>query len=192
MNLFPFPSPLEQCTKLKGTSAIDAKEEVEKGTSPIDLGQQSGDLVVVESGLPTDPSLQSSSPKTPGPSNLHTTTKDHIQSEDLKLGMDSSTDRQLKESPEGEGFKAAESKVENVNRNAFSAAGDGPKSRDAETDGNRESGADGNGLEKTPSSESPSTTADVDAESKHAQKRGSTKRHGKGNVFKTNPISIEN
>uniref|UniRef100_A0A8K9X9K2 Inverted formin-2 n=1 Tax=Oncorhynchus mykiss TaxID=8022 RepID=A0A8K9X9K2_ONCMY len=171
--------PGEQCTKLKGTSAIDAKEEVEKGTSPIDLGQQSGDPVVVESGLPTDPSLQSSSPKTPGPSNLHTTTKDHIQSEDLKLGMDSSTDRQLKESPEGEGFKAAESKVENVNRNAFSAAGDGPKSRDAETDGNRESGADRNGLEKTPSSESPSTTADVDAESKHAQKRGSTKRHGK-------------
>ncbi|XP_052379765.1 inverted formin-2-like isoform X34 [Oncorhynchus keta] len=171
--------PGEQCTKLKGTSAIDAKGEVEKGTSPIDLGQQSGDPVIVESGLPTDPSLQSSSPKTPGPSNLHTTTKDHIQSEDLNPGMDSSTDRQLKKSPEGKGFKAAESKVENVNRNAFSAAGDGPKSRDAETDGNRESGADGNGLEETPSSESPSTTADVDAESKHAQKRGSTKRHGK-------------
>uniref|UniRef100_A0A8C8ISK5 Inverted formin-2 n=1 Tax=Oncorhynchus tshawytscha TaxID=74940 RepID=A0A8C8ISK5_ONCTS len=178
--------PGEQCTKLKGTSAIDAKEEVEKGTSPIDLGQQSGDPVVVESGLPTDPSLQSSSPKTPGPSNLHTTTKDHIQSEHLNPGMDSSTDCQLKECPEGEGFKAAESKVENVNRNAFSAAGDGPKSRDAETDGNRESGADGNGFEETPS-ESPSTTADVDAESKHAQKRGSTKSHGKGGRKKDEP-----
>ncbi|XP_064847230.1 inverted formin-2-like isoform X1 [Oncorhynchus masou masou] len=178
--------PGEQCTKLQGTSAIDAKEEVEKGTSPIDLGQQSGDPVVVESssGLLTDPSLQSSSPKTSGPSNFNTTTKDHIQSEDLNPGMDSSTElkesHQLKESPEGEGFKAAESKVENVNRNAFSAAGGGPKSRDAETDGNRESGADGNGLEETPSSESPSTTADVGAESKHAQKQGSTKRHGKG------------
>ncbi|XP_055741057.1 inverted formin-2-like isoform X2 [Salvelinus fontinalis] len=174
--------PGEQGTMLKGTSAIDAKEKVEKVTSPIDLGQQGGDPVVGESssGLPTDPSLQSSSPKTSGPSDLHTTTKDHIQSEDLNPGMDSSTDHQLKESPEGEGFKAAESKVENVNRNAFSAAGDGPKSRDAETDGNRESGADGNGLEEAQSSESPSTTADVNAESKQAQKRGSTKRHGKG------------
>ncbi|KAM9552050.1 inverted formin-2-like isoform 3-T3 [Salvelinus alpinus] len=174
--------PGEQGTMLKGTSAIDAKEKVEKVTSPIDLGQQAGDPVVGESssGLPTDPSLQPSSPKTSGPSDLHTTTKDHIQSEDLNPGMDSSTDHQLKESPEGEGFKAAESKVENVNRNAFSAAGDGPKSRDAETDGNRESGADGNGLEETQSSESPSTTADVNTESKQAQKRGSTKRHGKG------------
>nr|XP_046154513.1 inverted formin-2-like isoform X4 [Oncorhynchus gorbuscha] len=179
--------PGEQCTKLKGTSAIYAKEEVEKETSPIDLGQQSGDPVVVESGLPTDSSLQSSSPKTPAPSNLHTTTKDHIQSEDLNPGMDSSTDHQLKKSPEGKGFKAAESKVENVNRNAFSAAGDGPKSRDAETDGNRASGADGNGLEETLLSESPSTTADVDAESKHAQKRGSTKRHGKGGCKKDEP-----
>ncbi|XP_029605545.1 inverted formin-2 isoform X1 [Salmo trutta] len=177
--------PGEQGTMLKGTSAIDAEEEVEKVTSPIDLEQQGLDPVVGESssGLLTDPSLQSSSPKTSGPSgpsDLHTTTKDHIQCEDLNPGIDSSTDRQLKESPEGEGFKAAESKVENVNRYAFSAAGDGPKSRDAETDGNRESGADGNGLEETQSSEFPSTTADVDAESKQqAQKRGSTKRHGK-------------
>ncbi|XP_014060244.2 inverted formin-2 [Salmo salar] len=172
--------PGEQGTMLKGTSAIDAEEEVEKVTSPIDLEQQGLDPVVGESssGLLTDPSLQSSSPKTSGPSDLHTTTKDHIQCEDLNPAIDSSTDRQLKESPEGEGFKAAESKVENVNRYAFSAAGDA-KSRDAETDGNRESGADGNGLEETQSSESPSTTADVDAESKQAQKRGSIKRHGK-------------
>ncbi|CAB1340168.1 unnamed protein product [Coregonus sp. 'balchen'] len=186
----------EQGTKPKGLSAIDAKDEVEKVTSPNDLGQQDGDPVIggESSGLPTDPSLQSSSPKTSGPSDLHTTTKDHIKSEDLNPGMVSSTDRELKEEyPEVEGVKAAESKVENVNRNAFSAGGDGPKNRDTETDGNSESGADGNGLEETQSSDSPSTTAAVDAESKQqAQKRGNTKRHGKGNVFKTNLLSIEN
>ncbi|XP_045066166.1 inverted formin-2-like isoform X1 [Coregonus clupeaformis] len=173
----------EQGTKPKGLSAIDAKDEVEKVTSPNDLGQQDGDPVIggESSGLPTDPSLQSSSPKTSGPSDLHTTTKDHIKSENLNPGMVSSTDRELKEEyPEVEGVKAAESKVENVNRNAFSAGGDGPKNRDTETDGNSESGADGNGLEETQSSDSPSTTAAVDAESKQqAQKRGNTKRHGK-------------
>ncbi|XP_041721332.2 inverted formin-2 isoform X2 [Coregonus clupeaformis] len=180
----------EQGTKPEGLSVIDAKDRDVKVTSPNDQRQQDRDSVVGESssGLPTHPSLKSSSPETLGPSDLHTTTAkdqgtcDHTQSEDLNPGMDSLADRLVEEeSPEVEGVKAAESEVEDVNRNAFSAGGDGPKSGDTETDGNQESGADGMGLEESQSSESPSTTAAGDAEPKQqAQKRGDTKSHSKG------------
>uniref|UniRef100_A0A8C8H2T0 Inverted formin, FH2 and WH2 domain containing n=1 Tax=Oncorhynchus tshawytscha TaxID=74940 RepID=A0A8C8H2T0_ONCTS len=136
-----------------------------------------------------------------GPSDLHTTTTtkdqgtcDHTQSEDLKPGMDSLADRLVEEeSPEVERVKAADSEVEDVNRNAFSAGGDVPKSGDTEIDGNQESGADGKGLEESQSSESPSNTAAGDAEPKpQSQKRGDTKRHREGNVFRTSLILIEN
>uniref|UniRef100_A0A4W5QVQ9 Inverted formin 2 n=1 Tax=Hucho hucho TaxID=62062 RepID=A0A4W5QVQ9_9TELE len=178
-------------------------DEVEKVTSPNDQRQQDRDSVVGESssGLPTHPSLISRSPETLGPSDLHTTTTtkdqgtcDHTQSEDLKPGMDSLADRLVEEeSPEVERAKAADSEVEDVNRNAFSAGGDGPNSGDTEIDGNQESGADGKGLEESQSSESPSNTAAGDAEPKQqAQKRGDTKRHSEGNVFRTSLISIEN
>ncbi|XP_029589356.1 inverted formin-2 isoform X3 [Salmo trutta] len=186
----------EQGTQPEGLSAIDAKDgdEVEKVTSPNDQRQEDRDSVVRESssGLPTHPSLISRSPETLGPSDLHTTTTtkdqgtcDHTQSEDLKPGMDSLADRQVKEeSPEVERVKAADSEVEDVNRNAFSAGGDGPKSGDTEIDGNQESGADGKGLEESQSSESPSNTAAGDAEPKQqTQKRGDTKdtkRHSEG------------
>ncbi|XP_064781179.1 inverted formin-2-like isoform X1 [Oncorhynchus masou masou] len=182
----------EQGTQPEGLPAIDAKDgdEVEKVTSPNDQRQQDRDSVVGESssGLPTHPSLISRSPETLGPSDLHTTTNkdqgtcDHTQSEDLKPGMDSLADRLVEEeSPEVERVKAADSEVEDVNRNALSAGGDVPKSRDTEIDGNQESGADGKGLEESQSSESPSNTAAGDAEPKpQAQKRGDTKRHREG------------
>uniref|UniRef100_A0A8C7QVC2 Inverted formin, FH2 and WH2 domain containing n=1 Tax=Oncorhynchus mykiss TaxID=8022 RepID=A0A8C7QVC2_ONCMY len=204
MNNCPFSPPLEQGTQPEGLSAIDAKDgdEVEKVTSPNDQRQQDRDSVVGESssGLPTHPSLISRSPETLGPSDLHTTTTkdqgtcDHTQSEDLKPGMDSLADRLVEEeSPEVERVKAADSEVEDVNRNAFSAGGDVPKSGDTEIDGNQESGADGKGLEESQSSESPSNTAAGDAEPKpQAQKREDTKRHREGNVFRTSLISIEN
>ncbi|XP_014000096.2 LOW QUALITY PROTEIN: inverted formin-2-like [Salmo salar] len=182
----------EQGTQPEGLSAIDAKDgdEVEKVTSPNDQRQEDRDSVVRESssGLPTQPSLISRSLETLGPSDLHTTTTkdqgicDHTQSEDLKPGMDSLADRLVEEeSPEVERVKAADSEVEDVNRNAFSAGGDGPKSGDTAIDGNQESGADGKGLEESQSSESPSNTAAGDAEPKQqTQKRGDTKRHSEG------------
>ncbi|XP_029487356.1 inverted formin-2-like isoform X2 [Oncorhynchus nerka] len=180
----------EQGTQPEGLPAIDAKDGDEKVTSPNDQRQQDRDSVVGESssGLPTHPSLISHSPETLGPSDLHTTTTkdqgtcDHTQSEDLKPGMDSLADRLVEEeSPEVERVKAADSEVEDVNRNAFSVGGDVPKSGDTEIDGNQESGLDGKGLEESQSSESPSNTAAGDAEPKpQAQKRGDTKRHREG------------